>query len=610
MSRTLMFALFYALVVFIPVSLTAQDATFDAAVDRNPVGLGEQFTLSLVLNNAGMGGGKNLQLPDLGKFHIMGGPNQSSSMQFINGVVSSSITYSYILQPKEMGKIQIGSASIEVGGKIHKTQPLMLEVVKGSPRPQPQANTQADDVGRQIGDNLFLKAVVDKSHVLQGEQINLTFKLYTRVSVANYSIGKNPTLSGFWSEDIENPKNITLTNETINGKQYRVGIIRRMALFPTQSGNLEISPIEVQTVVQVQSRRSADPFDAFFRDPFGQNVNYEVKSDPIKVKVDPLPPGAPPSFKGAVGKFTMTTRVDKQTTKTNEPISLKVVIAGTGNIKILESPVVELPTDFEQYTPKVSDNINRQQDKISGSKTFEYLLIPRYPGKKSIKPVTFSYFDTGKKGYVTLTSAPIELSVEQGTAQLPPLISGGQKEDIQLLNQDIRFIKITESHLVTKGNHLFSSTLFVVLILVPVVGFAGAFVYGRQQQAVMADQAGFRNRKALKIAQKGLKSAEQMLRTSAGNDQKLKFYSEVSRAMWKYLGDKLNVPPAEMSIEGIIAELSGRSINDEVSSHLKDLLESCEMARFAPTSLETGAMQKTYDEAKRIIVELERTLKA
>ncbi len=610
MPRMVTHFLFYALVLLLRMPLVAQDATFEAVVDRNQVGLGEQFTLSFVLGNAGMGGGKNLQLPDLGKFHIMGGPNQSSNMQFVNGVVSSSITYSYILQPKEMGKFTIGSASIEASGKIYKTQPLTIEVVKGSARPQPQANNQADDIGRQIGDNLFLRAVVDKSRVLQGEQINLTFKLYTRVSVANYSIAKNPTLSGFWSEDIENPKNISLANETVNGKQYRVGVIRRMALFPTQSGTLEISPIEVQTVVQIQSRRSLDPFDAFFRDPFGQNVNYEVKSDPIKVKVDPLPPGAPASFKGAVGRFTMNTKVDKQTTKTNEPISLKIVIAGTGNIKILESPVVELPTDFEQYTPKVSDNISRQQEKISGSKTFEYLLIPRYPGRKNIKPVTFSYFDVGKKDYVTLTSSSIELNVEQGAAQLPPLVSGGLKEDVQLLNQDIRFIKITDSRLVAKGNHVFSSTLFIVLLLLPVAGFAGAFVYGRQRQAVMADEVGFRNRKALKIAQKGLKSAEQMLQTSTGSDQKLKFYSEVARAMWKYLGDKLNIPPAEMSIEGATTQLAGRSVPGEVLSQLKALLESCEMARFAPTSLETGAMQKAYDEAKRVIVELERTLKS
>ncbi len=597
-----------AAILIFSFRLSAQDPTFQAVLDRNPVGQGEQFTLSFVLGNAGMGGGRNLQLPDLGKFHIMGGPNQSSNMQFINGAVSSSITYSYILQPKEIGKFTIGPASIEVNGTAYKSQPVTVEVVKSTSKPQSRGNDQPD-ISAEIGDNLFLRAVVDRSHVTQGEQINVVFKLYTRVSMSNYSPGKNPTLSGFWSEEIENPKNISLTTETVNGKQYRVGVIRRMALFPTQSGTLEISPFEVDAVVQVQSRRSRDPFDAFFRDPFGQSVNYAVKSDPIRIKTDPLPPGAPASFRGAVGRFTMTARVDKQTTKTNEPVSLKVTIAGTGNVKLLESPAIELPTDFEQYTPKVSDNISRTGDRISGSKSFEYLVIPRYPGKKTIKPVTFSFYDPGKRSYVTLSSSPIELTIEQGAAQLPSLISGGGKEGVQLLNQDIRFIKLTESSLVQKGRSSLISPLLVVLAFLPLGGLVGAFVYAKQKKADRLDDIGFRSRRAIKIARKGLRTAEDLLKKSS-NDQKLAFYDEVTRSMWKYLGDRLGIPPAEMSIDRAITALSARSAPQDLLEKLRTLLESCEMARFAPSSTESIAMQKTYDDAKRVIMNLERTIKA
>ncbi|MBI4535029.1 MAG: protein BatD, partial [Ignavibacteriae bacterium] len=330
-------------------TLNAQDISFEASVDRNTVALGEQFTLRLVLTNAGMSGGKNLKLPDLNNFHIMGGPNQSTSMQFINGVVTSSVSYTYTLQSKDVGKFAIGPASIEAGGKVYATNPVTIEVVKGSSRPQQQPPTAKSDVGANIGDNLFLRATVDKSHVIQGEQINLTFKLYTRVSVSNYTVSKNPAFTGFWGEDVETPKNVALSNETVDGRQYRVGIIKRVALFPTQSGTLEISPMEVQTTVQIQDARPSDPFDAFFRDPFGRNVNYAVKSNAIKIKVDPLPAGAPLGFRGAVGRFTMSTTVDKKTGKTNEPISLKVSLSGVGNIKLLESPQVELPADFEQY---------------------------------------------------------------------------------------------------------------------------------------------------------------------------------------------------------------------------------------------------------------------
>jgi hypothetical protein len=606
MSRSTLFAAFLA---FLCPTVLAQDASFEASVDKNPVALGDQFTLSFELGNAGMGGGKNMKLPDLGRFHIMSGPNQSSSMQFINGAVSSSVTYSYVLQPKEKGKFTIGAASIEVGGKEYSTRPIVVEVVKGTPRPQQQAS-QPDNVGAQIGDNLFLKATVDKNHVLQGEQINLTFKLFTRVSVSNYGVDKSPTMTGFWGEDIENPKNISLSNEVVNGKQYRVGVIRRMALFPTQSGTLEIAPMEVTTQVQVQTR-SVDPFDAFFRDPFGRTVNYKVKSDPIRIKVDPLPPGAPASFKGAVGRFSMNTSVDKRTTKTNDPVTLKVTISGTGNIKVLEVPGLELPKDFEQYSPKVSDNINRQEGKISGSKTFEYLLIPRYPGRKTIKPLTFSYFDLNKRQYATLHSPAIDLQVEQGAATVPPMISGSSREDVQLLSQDIRFIKVSSSGLTRKGRFLHKTGMFAALVLLPLVGLAGTFLYSRQRQAEMLDAAGYRNRRAIKVAQKGLRQAEHLLasKSSGTSSQKLAFYSELSRALHKYLGDKLNIQQADLSIENVVRTLAERSVNGGIPTSLRALWEKCEMARFAPTSLEAAAMQKAYEEAKRLIVELERTLK-
>lgn len=585
-------------------TLFSQDPAFEASVDRNPVSLGEQFTLSLTLSNAGMGGGKNLQLPDLSRFHIMSGPNQSSSMQFINGVVSSSIVYSYILQPKDIGKVTLGSASIEAGGKIYQTRPVTIEVVQGSPRQKQQQAAPGGEVAEQIGDNLFLKATADKSNVLQGEQVNVSFKLYTRVSVSNYTVSKNPALTGFWGEDIENPKNINLTTETINGKQYRVGVIRRMALFPTQSGTLEISPMEVQTTVQVQTRRFADPFDAFFRDPFGQTVNHIVKSEPLKIKVEPLPAGSPSSFKGAVGRFGMSTSVDRQTTKTNEPVSLKVTITGTGNIKLLESPVIEIPPDFEKYTPKVSENIDRQAERIKGSKTFEYLVIPRYPGDKSIKPVTFTFFDLSKKEYVTLRSNSIDLKVEQGDAPLVPIVGGGTREDVQMLNQDIRFIKVSTSGLSKRGEYLHSRLPFLLLHLLPIAGFGFALVYARRRQALRRNDRGLRNRRAMKVAKTGLRQAERLLKS----DRAEEFHSEVSRAVWKYVGDKLSIPHASLSIDRAVEELAHAGVNGEVNNRLRTLLEGCELARFAPASNTHTSMEQTFQEARSILVELERSL--
>ncbi len=591
--------------------LLAQEATFVAVVDRNPVGVGEQFTLSFVLTSATMGGGKNLQLPDLSRFHIMSGPNQSTSMQIINGAVSSTVSYEYVLQPKEAGKFEIGPGAIEAGGKVYRSEKLAVEVVKGATRPKPQAQQQGEPQV-QIGDNLFLRATVDRSRVTQGEQINLEFKLFTRVAILRPELVKNPTLTGFWGEEVDVPQNAP-PRETYNGKQYQVGIIKKMALFPTQSGALEIGPMELKIGVQVQNR-SVDPFDSFFRDPFGRTVTVPVKSEPLRITVDPLPGGAPAEFRGAVGRFGMSSSIDKKTTRTNEPVSIKVTVSGTGNIKLLEAPSVEFPPDFEQYPPKVTESITKG-DRISGNKTFEFLVMPRYPGMKTITPVTFVYYDPARREYVRLRSPQMELNVEQGASSPVPLITGGGREDVRLLSQDIRFIKVGSSPFVRKGEYLHTSPLFLILLLLPLMGLGGAIAFAGRRRAVLADEAGYRHRQALKVARKGLKVAEYLLNLKAGPkdgpaaNQRLRFYSEVSKALWKYLGDKLSIPPAGLSVEIALTELQRRGVEKGMTSAFRALVETCDAARFAPSSLEVPQMQKTYDEARRVIVELERVLK-
>ena len=602
------------IVVLFAVRVFAQDGTFVASVGKNPVGAGDQFTLSFTLQNAGSGEGRNLKLPNLDNFRVMMGPSTTSNMQYINGVVSSSFTYSYVLQPKNVGKFTIGTATIEVGGKTYSTSPITIDVSKSAAQPNKQQQQQgaSADVEAQLAENLLLRATIDRSRVVQGQQINLVYKLYTRVQIQNYNLTKSPTMTGFWSEDVEMAKQIQLATETYNGKQFQVGVIKRSALFPTQSGTLEIGPMEITTLVTVRDRRSWDPFDVFNGNPFGRQIEYVVKSEPIRIKVDPLPAGAPPSFKGAVGKFSMSAKVDKQNAKTNDPISYKVTIAGTGNIKVLESPSIEVPSDFEQYTPKVADNINRRDVKISGSKTFEYILVPRYPGKKIIKPVEFSYFDLGKNEYVTLKSPQLEINVEQGAAGSTPFVSSSPREDVQMLSQDIRFIKVDRPAFVKHGEYLHTSGTFIALMLLPLAGLGGTLVYTRKRQAVMSDVVGYRNRRAIKVARKGLKNAEVLLKEVSGGkesaEKKLAFYSEVAKAMWKYLGDKLNIQQADISIEMAVNELSKRSVKPETLAELKSLLETCEMARFAPTILSVDVMKKTYDDASKIIVELERTL--
>ena len=441
----------------LPLLLAAQGVTFVASVDKNTVAVDEQFTLEFTLNGGGMGSGSIPKLPDLSKFMVLSGPNQSSSVQIVNGSVSSSVTYSYVVQPREAGKFTLGAATIETGGKQFSSQPIEITVVKGAAKPkQSAAAGQTTDSNVQVGDNLFLRATVDRSRVYLGEQVTVTFKVYTRVRITNYTIEKLPAMTGFWGEELAVPQQISLTTEVVNGKQYQSGLLKKVALFPTQSGTLEINPLEIVCQVQMQNRkRSNDFFDQFFNDPFFNNVatsNVNIKSPAVRITVLPLPKNdVPASFKGAVGKFNLNASVSSARVKTNEPLSLKATIGGSGNIKILEAPNLEVSNDFEKYDPKVNETIDRSGNVVNGSKTFEWLLVPRYPGQKRIPALEFSYFDPSKGKYVALKSGAIDLTVEKGSAEAPQITSGISKEDVKLLSQDIRFIKTNSGSFRRKG---------------------------------------------------------------------------------------------------------------------------------------------------------------
>lgn len=569
--------------------------------------MGEQFELTLILN--GSGSGKNFRPPAFNDFLTLSGPNQSTNWQFINGQQSVSISYGYVLQPRAEGKFTVPSATIEVSGKTLQTKPITIEVTKGAPqqqqRQQQRGGQQNDDVSQQIGDNLFLRVSVDKSKCYQGEQITATYKIYTRVNIANYQLNKVPALTGFWSEDLEVPKQIQLTNETINGKQYRVGVLKKVALFAQRSGTLTLDPMEVECVVQVQSRRrSNDIFDQFFNDPFFgnvRNVNYKVVSDPLKISVQELPQeNLPIGFPGAVGKFSMETWLDKKQTKTNEAVTLKVKISGRGNIKLLDEPAIIIPPDLEKYDPKISDNITKQGNLISGSRTFEYLLIPRHAGEQKIASFPFSYFDVDKKSYITINSPEFILSVGKGTELASTPVSGISKEDVKLLGEDIRFIKSGGVNLQRRGERLFGSPLFYALSFSPIVLFVGFIMFMRKRDRMLSDVLAVRNRKARKMAQQRLSVAKKHLTAQ----KKEEFYNEVARALWGYVSDKLGIPPSDLTIDSVKSSLEQRGVPVESVAKLASTFEQCEYARFAPSS-DSTQLDSMYNEAVALISTIE-----
>jgi len=595
--------------MFLTVAISAaQDVTFNAAVDKNPVAADEQFTLEFTVTTSGAGA-RNFKAPEMNKFLILSGPNQSSSMQIINGAVSSSLLYSYALQARDAGKFTIGSATVEVSGKQYSSNPIEVTVTKAAGQKRQQQAQQSQNQSVDIGDNLFLRAEVNRSRVYQGEQITVTYKIYTRVRIVNYSVNKIPTMTGFWGEDLEVPQQVSLTNEVINGKQYQVGVLKKMALFPTQNGSLEINPMELTCQVQVQQRRrSNDIFDQFFNDPFfgmSQTANVSVKSKPVPVTVLPLPQSnAPESFRGAVGKFNLTGELNKRRSKTNEPVTLKAVVSGVGNVKILEAPKLKLPPDFEQYDPKISENIQRSGTTISGNKTFEWLIVPRYPGEKRIPGLEFTYFDINQKRYITLRTNEFNVLVEKGSAEAAQIAAGLTREDVKLLSQDIRFIKTEPGEFQKKNEELMPPAATLVITLLPLAAFAGLLVYRQKELAEMADVVSFRSRKAIKVAGKRLQNAKLLLSTKKTEA----FYAEISSALWQYVSDKLAIDRAELSIDNVTQKLDEKNVSEELTKRIKECLEECEFARFANSNNSQESKNRMYSDASKIIVAVEGEL--
>jgi len=580
--------------------------TFFASVSHSKISIDDQFELSFTFSGDNLNGLKNFVPPGMDNFMILSGPSQSTSMEFVNGISSASKTYTYYLKAKSLGNYNIGSASVEYNGKIYKTDPLSVEIVKGTTPVDKQKDEPSVD--SEIAENLFVRATADKQRVYQGEQVTVTYKLYTRLNIASQmSVSKLPQYQGFWAEELETSKNILFSTEVINGKQFRVGILKKVALFPNQSGELSVTPFELNVPVLVQKKkRSNNIFDDFFNDPFGrgETVDYSAKSNKLKVNVLPLPKERiPESFNGAVGDFTLNSSIDKSKTNTNEPVSLKIDIKGNGNIKLVDIPEVKLPPGFEKYDPKISEQINRT-GKIGGKKTIEYLIVPRTPGDKQIPGIAFSFFNPDKKSYVTLSSNPYTIKVAQGERVFEPDISGLNKEDIKLLSKDIRYIKTSGNDISKRSELLIFRFGFWAAVGIPLVALIGFVAFKKRDEKLTADVQLLRYRKAQKVAKNRLKIAQSLMIKK----QDREFYTELSQALFGYLEDKLHIPKAEFSVDRAIFELQKRNIAQDVVDRVQKVSQKCEYVRFAPGSNGTDTMNDMYNELSDLIIDIEKSI--
>jgi hypothetical protein len=599
--------LFFALLM-IATPLYAQ--SFKASVDRTTVNVGATFQVYFEFSGDDINSVSNFKAPSFKGFTVLGGPNQSTSMQIINGSVSASLTYSYVLTAEKTGTYTIGSASVYFKGKKYSTNPIVIKVVKGgaTATPRRSSNAGVNSVTEQdIARNVFIRAVPDKYTAYQGEQITVTYKLYTRLNISTPTLTKLPTYQGFWAEDLDMPKNIGFHNEMYNGVRFRVANIKKVALFATKAGRLKVTPFELKIPVIVRRRRSRSLFDDFFNDPFfsgTQTYDYNAKSNSLVLDILPLPTeNVPKSFTGAVGNFSIAGAIDKYKVKTNEAISLKLKISGTGNINLIDIPEIQLPVGFEKYEPKSSFKINKK-GLISGYKSIEYLLVPRIPGRKIIPPVEFSFFNPRTRRYVTLKTQDFIIDVEGSAITASNLPAGFSKEDIKLLNKDIRFIKTSGFEFVKKSDVRGIPSWFYWALVVPTVLLFTIIGVEKRRRKLSGNVELSRSLKAEKIARKRLRIAKKAL----DSKQSELFYQEIAKALYGYLEDKLRIKTSEFTLEKVENLLKKNNIEESLVHKVKEIADKCEFARFAPEK-DKAAEERLYRETLDLISSLESKIK-
>ncbi|MCL1937177.1 MAG: BatD family protein [Candidatus Azobacteroides sp.] len=595
---------------------------FKGAAPRAVVA-GEQFRVNYVLSTNGEKG-KDIRLTEVAGLNVLYGPTlsgQSTSTSIINGNVSSQVnlTYTYILLGDKEGEYTIPPATITVGNSEYKSNELKIKVLppdqasaaaSANQQQQQQAAQQRENQSSAAqgisGNDLFVRMNISKSSVYENEGFLVTFKMYTVLDVEGFDNVKFPEFEGFIAQDIDLPANTPVNIENYQGRNYRTIVIKQTVLYPQRSGKITINQGKFDVIVRsrVQSQRSRSFFDDYF-DTYTK-VKKSVFSQPATIDVKPLPTGKPTSFSGGVGDYKITSSISTKELKTNESVTVKISISGNGNIKLIKNPEVVFPNDFEVYDPKVDVNTRVNQGGVSGTKTIEYYAVPRYAGTFTIPKVEFSYFDLKSGTYKTLYTDEYRLQVAQGAggeASPPMILQGSNKEDVRFVGKDIRYIK-TDGFNFQKGNFLFGTLRYGLYYLIPGLLFIVFFIIYRKQARESANLALMRTRKANKVASKRLKKAQQYLK----ENQRESFYDEMLKAIWGYLSDKLNIPVSNLTKDNVEMELTRYGANEELISQFRDILNTAEFARFAPSQAHE-AMDELYNRTVNVINKMESTIK-
>ena len=574
------------------------------------VAVGEQFRLSYTVNTDDVKGFRAGNIPE--EFDVLMGPSTStqSSYQLVNGHMSSSssVTYTYILSANKNGSFTIPPAQAQVGGKTIHSNELHIKV-SGQAQSGGQGNRQQGRAGEEIrpagssisGSDLFIKVSASKQHVREQEPILLTYKVYTLVGLTQLN-GKMADLKSFYTREVPLPAEKSFSVENFNGRTYRTVTWQQYVMFPQATGKLEIPSITYEGVV-VQQNRNVDPFEAFFNGGSGYiEVKKQIKAPGITIQVDPLPQ-RPANFSGGVGQYTISASLDKTEVKANDPVKLRVTVSGAGNMKLLKQPVVKFPKDFDSYDAKVTDNTKLTTQGLEGSIVYDFLAVPRHQGEFEIPAIEYTYFDTRSNAYKTVKTESFKLSVAKGDGTGTVATFNGQ-EDVKLLNSDIHYIKTGMTRQRGINDFFFGSTSYWTLLAVLLLGFISLFIIFRRRAIENANIVKQRAGKANKVATKRLKKAAKLMKEGKQGE----FYDEVLRALWGYVGDKLNMPVEQLSRENISQQLSAHQVSSETIQQFIGALDECEFARYAPGDA-TGNMNKVYEAAMTAITQIATTMK-
>ena len=542
---------------------------------------------------------------------VIAGPYTSSesSFQMVNGHTSSSssITYTYTLYAAKSGVYNIPAAHARVGGKQISSRPAKVTVVgsaqgrgNNSPKMHEDDNYQPHmkAAGSAIsGRDLFIKVSANKRKVYEQEPILLTYKVYTLVDLTQLE-GKMPELTGFHTQEIPLPQQKSFHIERVNGKPYRTVTWSQYVMYPQMTGKMEIPSITFKGIV-VQQNRSVDPFEAFFNGGSGYvEVKRNIVAPSIKIDVLPLP-HKPANFSGGVGKFNISAQLNKNELKAGDPLSLRIVVGGIGNLKLIKQPVVNFPKDWDKYDPKVTDKTKLTSNGLEGNMIYDILAVPRNQGHYTIPPVELTYYDTSLNQYKTIKTQSFEIEVAKGDGSRSSVVDYSKDQP-----KDIKDIKKGEAELHSVDNFFFGSVGYLMSLLIPFAAFVALLVIFRKRAIDNADLVKMKGKKANKIATKRLRQANKLMLAGKTNE----FYDEVLRALWGYLGDKLNMPAEKLSRENISEKLQSHNVDDNTISKFLSAIDDCEMMRFAPGDPE-GNMNKTFESAMTAIMEIENVMK-